>query len=244
MWSELQETTGLDLTPPTFEKAQIVKLKDDGTDDGDAHVCMYNPENLQFTRSPAFEDKEVSGEENSQKHRKGGGKATLTVKLLYDTTRTMKKATDGVDVTKGDDVRKYIDFLYQLLKEKTDSTTGKQPYCSFRWGKKLYIVKGFLTNLSVTYTLFAPNGTPLRADVNTTFEEQSSLSKLDEVKQNPTSRSEARKTWVVREGERLDYIAYQEYKNPAHWRHIAITNRIEDPFSLRPGQVIKLVPLP
>jgi nucleoid-associated protein YgaU len=47
---------------------------------------------------------------------------------------------------------------------------------------------------------------------------------------------------VVREGERLDWIAYREYGNPARWRHIAEVNGISDPLELQPGQVLKLTP--
>ena len=46
------------------------------------------------------------------------------------------------------------------------------------------------------------------------------------------------------EGERLDWIAYQEYGNPRHWRHIADVNDLANPFDLRSGQVLKLTPLP
>jgi nucleoid-associated protein YgaU len=49
---------------------------------------------------------------------------------------------------------------------------------------------------------------------------------------------------VVREGERLDWIAYQEYGRAAYWRHIAETNDLADPTDIRPGQILQLVPLP
>jgi len=62
--------------------------------------------------------------------------------------------------------------------------------------------------------------------------------------QNPTTRTEARKIWVVHEGQTLDWIAYQEYGDPAYWRHIAETNNLANPMDLRPGQALKLTPLP
>lgn len=63
-------------------------------------------------------------------------------------------------------------------------------------------------------------------------------------RQNPTSYTEPRKTWVVREGERLDWIAYQEYGDPGYWRHIAEANNLANPFDLQPGLVLQLTPLP
>ncbi len=49
---------------------------------------------------------------------------------------------------------------------------------------------------------------------------------------------------MVHEGQTLDWIAYQEYGDPAYWRHIAETNDLANPKDLRPGQVLKLTPLP
>jgi len=88
--------------------------------------------------------------------------------------------------------------------------------------------------------MFKADGTPLRAKVNVTF------LRVPEkpARQNPTSQSEPRKIWVVHEGETLDWIAYEEYGDPAYWRHIADTNDLINPKDLRPGQILKLVPLP
>jgi nucleoid-associated protein YgaU len=61
---------------------------------------------------------------------------------------------------------------------------------------------------------------------------------------NPTTRTEARKTRVVQQGDRLDLIAYQEYGAVAHWRHLAEANGLHDPSGLRPGQVLVIPPLP
>lgn len=43
-----------------------------------------------------------------------------------------------------------------------------------------------------------------------------------------------RKVRVVKEGERLDFIASEELKNPLLWREIAEANDIADPFNF-PG---------
>ncbi|MCL5995669.1 MAG: peptidase M23, partial [Chloroflexi bacterium] len=89
-------------------------------------------------------------------------------------------------------------------------------------------------------TMFKPDGTPVRAKVNVTFKQVDQQPGA----QNPTTRSEPRKIWVVHEGQTLDWIAYQEYGDPACWRHIAETNGRPDPMQLRPVQVLQLVPLP
>ncbi len=155
----------------------------------------------------------------------GGEPQTYSVDLFFDTSE------------KGSSVKsKYIDPLLKLVKQQ--SGNKPPPLCEFVWGS-FSTKKCYITNLSVNYTLFLPNGTAIRAEVNgLTFTEYHSAVSA----QNPTSYSEARETWIVREGDRLDMIAYQVYKDPSAWRHIALTNQLEDPSALRPGQVLKLVP--
>jgi nucleoid-associated protein YgaU len=109
----------------------------------------------------------------------------------------------------------------------------------FQWGSFLSY-KGVISQIAQNFTLFKTDGTPLRASVDVTFSETGEQQK----KQNPTTRTEARKIWVVHEGQTLDWIAYQEYGDPACWRHIAETNNLPNPRDLRPGQVLKLTPLP
>jgi nucleoid-associated protein YgaU len=96
-----------------------------------------------------------------------------------------------------------------------------------------------IVDIAQQFILFKADGTPLRAWVTVTFSETAAKKKG----QNPTTRTEPRKVWVVHEGETLAWIAYQEYGDPNHWRHIAETNNLDNPMDLTPGQVLKLVPL-
>ncbi|MCJ7622525.1 MAG: LysM peptidoglycan-binding domain-containing protein [Anaerolineaceae bacterium] len=56
--------------------------------------------------------------------------------------------------------------------------------------------------------------------------------------QNPTTRTAARKTHVVQQGDRMDYLAYQEYGQPGLWREIASANDLDDPLDIQPGQIL------
>ena len=48
------------------------------------------------------------------------------------------------------------------------------------------------------------------------------------------------KRHVVRRGDTLSSIAFEEYGDPALWRHIAEENGIDDPLGLAPGQVLSI----
>ncbi len=195
-------------------------------------ICHFNPSEFQITREINWVDNESSGEDTPTKVFAGGKAQDLTVDLLFDTTST------GVDVRLA-----YIALLQigQIDKQKTNPKTGKgePPTCQFHWGRFLSF-KAAISKISQKFTMFKPSGVPVRATVTVTF-----TGVEEKIKgQNPTSYSEPKRVWTVLQGQRLDWIAHQEYGDPAHWRHIAETNNLADPMDLRPGQILKLVPLP
>jgi hypothetical protein len=197
--------------------------------------CQFNPKQFSLSKRVAWSQQDTKKKNVSNWSFGGGNPASMSVELFFDTTAT------------GEDVRtKYTNFLLKLLnidESKTDpdgKPLNEPPDCRFAWGSILTFVV-VVESVDLTFTYFLSDGTPVRATARLSLKQ-----KIDESQQsgqNPTSRSEARKTWIVREGETLDWIAFQEYGNPAHWRHIADTNDLANPRELRPGQVLKLVPL-
>lgn len=200
--------------------------------------CPFNPTQLSFSKSVIFHDQPQPSSDKQKKDVQGGRGATLSLQLLFDTT---------LDKSVPEDVReKYIEKLLPLLElsetyKSSSGDTGRKrpPLCKVQWGTKTLIEKAFLKDMKVTYTLFTEAGLPIRARADVTFEEAP-----DEIKkQNPTSTSEARKTWVVTEGETLDWIAFQEYGDSSYWRYIAESNDLANPLEIRPGQILRIPPL-
>lgn len=105
-------------------------------------------------------------------------------------------------------------------------------------GEKVNEFLGVLESLNVTYTLFTPEGVPLRAKLAialkewTTVDDQASLFK----KNSP----DVEKSYAVRRGDTLSRIAELSYGDPRHWRRIALANRIADPRRLEVGVVLTI----
>jgi hypothetical protein len=198
--------------------------------------CQFNPKEFSISKSVAWATDGASKKDVPHWSFGGGNPATLNVpELFFDTTST------------GDDVRtKYTNFLLDLLKidkNKTDDNgnlLGEPPDCRFAWGTFLAFV-AVVERVDLTYTFFLSDGTPVRAKAKLSLKQKKD--EQEQSGQNPTTRSRARKTWVVREGETLDWIAYKEYGNPACWRHIAESNDLDNPRQLRAGQILRLLPL-
>jgi nucleoid-associated protein YgaU len=97
--------------------------------------------------------------------------------------------------------------------------------------------------MSQKFTLFANDGTPLRATLDVTFKQIKDEGQYP--RQNPSSGGNpGDHVRTVREGETLAQIAYEEYGDSTVWRHLADTNRVDDPRRLHPGQVLMIRPLP
>lgn len=214
-------------------KAEIYVV--DGTRQGWTVVCMFRPKEYTITKQNSWQAGEAKGKGVPQLEFSGGGASTLTMELFFDTYE------------KGEDVRKHTEKVWELMKIDsmlTDRTTakGRPPLCQFQWGPMISF-KAVITNISQKFTMFQSDGTPVRATLNVTFKETEEADKFPF--QNPTTASRpGYKARVVKEGESIDWIAYEEYGNSTLWRFIADTNNIENPMELTPGQVLSIAPAP
>lgn len=135
---------------------------------------------------------------------------------------------------------KYIDRLETLMIYIKD--THVLPVVWFNWGEFTQKSKHssdyvfYVKSLSVEYTLFLPDGTPVRAKVGVGLEQ---IPWQQKDKQSPDHA----KTYLVRQGDTLQAIAQREYENPGEWRRIAKLNNILDPLELRPGTKLLVPPI-
>lgn len=197
--------------------------------------CMFNPNEYTFSKQNSWNFTNRKGENLPIPEFQSGQPTSLKIQLFFDTFET------------GEDVRKYTEKIWDLTRvnEKTKNPKtkkGRPPLCQFQWGKA-WSFKAVVTNISQKFTLFGIDGKPVRATLDVTFEQVEDEGLYPP--QNPTSGgSEGQKLRVVREGERIDWIATTEYGNPTLWRLIAEENNLEDPLTLKPGQVLAIPPRP
>lgn len=192
---------------------------------------LLNPEKLKFDKSMKWTEVQTP-QRNAPTARFGGGSPEkFTLKLFLDASFMGPLGVSG-----------YIWILKRLmLKPPIAALFDQPPLVMFVWGLTTSQMS-YIESLDYEYSLFSPGGKPLQAEVTLTLVEYN-IEWLSFLPINPTSRSEARKTWVVTEGQTLDWIAFQEYGDSAHWRHIARVNSLMNPMQLRPGQILKLTPL-
>jgi nucleoid-associated protein YgaU len=140
-----------------------------------------------------------------------------------------------------DDVVKGVEQLLDWCTPTKDSMGSKPqpPVLRLHWGSNKHLAdhKFYLESVSAKYTMFRPDGMPMRATADISLKEVPD----DPGPQNPTSGSiHARRTHLILEGDSLQSIANAEYGNPNLWRGLASFNEIDDPFRLALGSRILL----
>jgi nucleoid-associated protein YgaU len=130
----------------------------------------------------------------------------------------------------GDDVRRHTDAVYSLL-DVPDGATAP-PLCDFRWGRVRF--RGVLESVSGDFTLFLPDGTPVRATLGVSIQE------VVTERQRPDYRLRPPATHVVIRGQTLDAIATANFGSVGRWRQIALANGVANPRKLAPGRVLDL----
>jgi hypothetical protein len=201
-------------------------------DDDNAVVAHFNPETITMSKSNRYIQRPSIGESVPKNVFGGGDAGSMTLELLFDTTKKQEKVTD--------EYRKLITFALVKPSENKDGK-GEPRQVVVKWGKFLSYV-AVIESINQSFTFFKADGTPLRATVTLSLREAFDRSKM--TGQNPTSRSEVRQTWVVEKGQRIEWIAHEVYGTTAAWRHLADVNDLLNPTVLRPGQILKLTPLP
>lgn len=213
----------------TADKARIHEEKKPSN----AIVFTFNPSQISFSRAVKYnrDPKEAHGDPPAQFT--GTDATTLTLALLLD-------AVGAADTSV---VQSQIDQLvaWTTVPPDAQTTAASPPRVVFSWGRLAIsggpTFVGFLEQLKVTIEMFERDGTPLRATVN--------LSLKSDVGPpggtNPTSGAErSRRRRVLERGQTLQWLAYDEFGDPAAWRAVAELNGIDDPTRVRPGVEVLL----
>jgi nucleoid-associated protein YgaU len=151
-----------------------------------------------------------------------GNTRAMSMDLLFDTYEQQE------------DVSRRTDAVYGLL--EIDPTTHAPPICTFAWGPLSFTC--VLERVSGRFTLFLPDGTPVRATLGVTLKEHVPVDL--EVRERPLESSDHTTTRVVRRHDTLASIAAEEYGRPGAWRAIAEANGIDDPLRLRRGTTLTI----
>lgn len=211
-------------------KAELV------TEKGTHIACLFNPAEITVQKANSWQAAESKGGNAPKQRFQAGQPATITLSLMLDTSLTGAPVTD------------HTDKLFGLLKvdaslpgADSQRNSARPPWVQLVWGSTKTF-KAVVERLSVRFTYFSAEGTPLRAraDLGLKQWEDEDAFPL----QNPTSSTpRPHRVHLLHVGETLDRLAARYYGDSGQWQLIAEANHILDPLELPVGRPL-VIPEP
>jgi hypothetical protein len=228
-------------------KATFQKVKSDGSFDGKAIDVRFNPTEYTLNKGAQIAEVTIPGLDSPILQFVRGQTETLSLDLFFDSTEY------GMD-DHATSVASLTDPFYQLV--KIDGKTHAPPICFFSWGsdfpgQRSYASMGdgtgsqqrhgfkcVVESVRQRFTLFSPQGVPLRATLTVSLKEYKTLSEqIAEINKQSADHSH---THAVQLGETLSQIANEVYQDSSQWRAIADQNAILDPLDLKRGTILEI----
>ena len=183
----------------------------------------FNPTEYQLQKGNTFAEIPIPGLESPPIQFVRGASEKLTTELLVDTSDTLENVAE-----------RYVNKLRDLM--RLNQELHAPPIVRFTWDRQVF--KGVLESLNTTYTMFSPEGVPLRAKLNLTLKEYRPIEV--QVKESPLASANIEKSFIARRGDTFSSVAAAVCNDPSVWREIARYNDVEDPRRLQPGTVLDI----
>nr|CBH39154.1 conserved hypothetical protein containing peptidoglycan-binding LysM domain [uncultured archaeon] len=202
---------------------------------------LFNPTEFTVERTNKFAEVNIPGLPSSIFQFIRGGARTLTMDIFFDTYEKKMDVRIFTDRITGWDSGSMFSKLPDIAKGlmDIDSDLHAPPVCLFIWGA--YIFPCIIERVTKKFTMFLPEGFPVRATLNITLKEYKEFE--TQLKETALQSSDRTKTYTIKQGDSLWAIAAREYGDPASWRFIADKNRIANPRALEIGRAIIIPPL-
>jgi hypothetical protein len=178
---------------------------------GTPFVAMFNPDQWSEADKFVYNDSQENGTKPAIQRFNSVRSQNLSFELLIDGT-----GASG-------DVKEVTKEIYDLRKTVGFNGDIHRPNKLFIiWG--YFIFKGVITDLDIQYTLFRPNGTPLRAKVKLSFKEDTdTVERQLDLNLKSADLTHHR---LVKEGDRLDNLTNSIYNSPRYVTEVAKANNL------------------
>jgi hypothetical protein len=138
---------------PTLTKCLIKNL-----DSGEEINAYFNPKEIGITKNVPWNKHKDSKADKPILEFTDADPAELNLELLFDTFEKRLSV-----------YQEFIEKLEKLV--KVDEAKKRPPMVLFLWGTHFPKFMGVISSLKVQYTMFLPDGTPVRATVTATIKE-------------------------------------------------------------------------
>ena len=214
--------------------------------EGLEYDVLINPESYALTYGTEVNQQSAQGSSESITSFSKRSPQSLSFKFLFDGPGVIKRggggllsglAVPGLPADKPDvvqDFEKFKSVVYNF-----DGTTHQPRYVQLQWGPLLYNCQ--MTRMTLTFKLFNPDGSPLRAEADCTFQGVIDETKLAAI-ENRQSPDLTHIRTVIK-GDTLPLMCYKEYGDSKYYYQVAQYNGLSDFKRLVAGTKIIFPPI-
>lgn len=154
----------------------------------------------------------------------------MQFELVFDATGAIPNSATDLAT----EIKNFQSVVYDY-----SGTIHEPYYLKIYWGSMYFGAR--LTAMTVNYTLFRPDGAPLRARVNVTFTEYIDPATL--AKQEGRQSPDMTHVVTVKAGDNLPLLSYEIYGDVRHYLQVAQANGLNHFRELKPGDRLVFPPL-
>lgn len=158
----------------------------------------------------------------------------LQLEFFFDRTGVVK----GMEDESGEGIIEEIEKFKKVVLDY-NGNEHKPNYLIITWGSLLF--KGSLTSLQITFKLFKPDGTPIRATANANF--NGFIEDALRIARENNNSPDLTHIRIVNEGDTLPLMAYKIYGDPKYYLEVARVNKLVNFRKLSAGQKIFFPPV-
>lgn len=199
---------------------------------------MYNPEKFSKELKVNYQCTQVPGDAVKEKKFHSTDEGTVSFQFLFDATGASINSMQGKAAKAMGTVDVQVELFHKLTARR-DPKEHQNNYLTLVWGTFIYYCR--LLSSKVEYTLFGPQGQPLRATIDATFvgvESRAKQAALDKL-----FSADLTHVYLVKAGETLHAISEKVYGDPRYYLQIARVNKLRNFRRLVPGMELILPPL-
>ncbi len=198
---------------------------------GNPYKLMINPESLKWSRKVDYNEESAPDTSSPSQTYKSTPIAELSFDIVIDCTGVVDKKRTNLQ----NEIQQLENIVYNY-----NGKIHRPNYVKIRWGKNITF-NSVLKSFDTTYTLFKPNGEPLRAKISLSFGEYVSRKTVE----NEDQRSSPDLTHLieVKDGDTLPLICNNVYGKSGLYTKVARFNNLNKFRSLHKTQNLILPPL-
>ena len=213
-----------------LSKLQIISYKDDRFQEQDKSISVpVNPDKYSRSIKVEYNQEQEQGTQGNNPPFNRTPPEELQFEFLFDGTGVVPGSKD---IQAG--IEEFKKTVYKI-----EGDIHRPNFLKLIWGDLSF--NCVLKELKIDFTLFKPDGTPLRAMVNATF-----MQVVDEKRRSAEQgKNSPDLTHVryVKEGDTLPYMSYKIYGDASYYIQVAKYNGLKNFRNIRPNMKIVFPPI-